>query len=115
MLILLGGAAARCELVAEVHPDAAMRGAAEAAVKEAAKIDRAAPPEGGLYPAPAGVPSEGEDPDTRRFVEHTLRDFRRAGVDRDEATRAKLRELSDQMVEHGLAFDKNIREDVRRI
>ena len=115
MLMLLGGAAARCELVAEVHPDAAMRDAAEASVKEAAKIDRDRLLDGELCTAIAGVPVEGEDPDTRRFVEHTLRDFRRAGVDRDEATRARLRELSDQMVEHGLAFDKNIREDVRRI
>jgi thimet oligopeptidase len=115
VLILLGGVFARSELIAEVHPDAAMRDAAETCTKEAAKVDRDRLLDKDLYQALAAVPKSGLDADTARFVEHTLRDFRRSGVDRDDATRARLKELSDQMVELGLAFDKNIREDLRTV
>ena len=37
-------------------------------------------------------------PTRRRVLERTLRDFRRAGVDRDDATRDRLRELSEQAI-----------------
>ena len=55
------------------------------------------------------------DADGRRVLEHTLRDFRRAGVDRDEATRDRLRELSEQGVKLSQDFGRNIRDDVRSI
>ena len=45
----------------------------------------------------------------------TLRDFKRAGVDRDEATRARIAELADRETVVGQEFSKNIREDVRTI
>src|SRR5699024_7555092 len=46
-------------------------------------------------------------------LEHTLRDFRRAGVDRDDTTRARLREIAEREVELGQAFSKQIREGRR--
>ena len=114
-LVLLGGIFARSELMAEVHPDAAMRDAAEGCTRGAAKVDRDRLLDTELYQALAAVPTAGLDADSLRFIEHTLRDFRRSGVDRDEPTRARLKALSDQMVEYGLTFDKNIREDVRTV
>jgi thimet oligopeptidase len=114
-LIHLSNAAARSELMFEVHPDADMRAAAEACTKEAARVDQDRLLDRDLYEAIAAVHLDGSDADTHRFVERTLRDFRRAGVDKDDATRARLKELLDQMVADGLEFDKNIREDVRRV
>src|SRR5262249_10850672 len=108
-LIHLMGPQARSELMAEVHPDAQMRAAAEDCTKEAAKVDRDRLLDHDLYQAIAAIKLDGADPDTRRFVERTLRDFRRAGVDKDDATRAKLKDLLDQMVADGSEFDKNIR------
>ena len=115
LLVLLGGIFGRSELVAEVHPDAAMRDAAETCTKEAARLDRDRLLDRELYDAIAAAPTADLDADGKRFVARALRDFRRAGVDKDDATRARLKALSDQMVELGLVFDKNIREDVRRV
>ena len=42
-----------------------------------------------------------------------LRDFRLAGVDRDSATRARVKALRDELVLIGQEFDRNIRDDVR--
>ena len=58
---------------------------------------------------------DGLDVDARRVLELTLRDFRRSGVDRDETTRDRLRELSERAVVLSQDFGKNIREDVRSI
>ncbi len=54
-------------------------------------------------------------PDERRLCEHALRDFRRSGVDRDEATRARIKELSEELVRIGQQFDLNIVSDTRSI
>src|SRR5262249_41110123 len=106
----------RATLFSEVHPDARMREAAEACVKDTAafqaeyKLDRA------LHDAIAAVPAAPhEDPETQRFLERTLRDFRRAGVDKDEAARARLKALNDEITAVQLDFAKNIREDVHRV
>src|SRR3989337_126398 len=44
-----------------------------------------------------------------------LRDFRRSGVDRDDATRAKIKTLLDEITAIGQEFERNVREDVRSI
>src|SRR5207244_3311992 len=51
----------------------------------------------------------------QRFVEKVLRDFKRSGVDKDDAARAKLKALQDEMVKVGQDFNRNTREDVRSI
>ena len=47
----------------------------------------------------------------RLMVSRRLRDFRQAGVDRDQATRDKVRALIAEITELGTRFDRNIRED----
>ena len=49
------------------------------------------------------------------MLDRTLRDFRRAGVDRDEATQARLRELTERETAVGQEFSRSIREDVRTV
>jgi len=68
-----------------------------------------------LYEAFAAVDTKPFDANDRRMVELTLRDFRRSGVDKDEATRKRIAELNDELVKVGQEFGKNMREDVRSI
>lgn len=56
-----------------------------------------------------------EDPEERRLLEHALRDFRRSGVDRDQATRERIRALTDELVVVGQEFAKNIAGDTREL
>lgn len=51
----------------------------------------------------------------RHMVEEALEGFRRSGVDRDAATRQKIRTLQSDITALGNEFDKNIREDVRSV
>jgi thimet oligopeptidase len=113
--LLLRDVSALAELFREVHPDADMRAAADECTKQVEKVTQDLLLDRGLYDALAAVPTTGLDAAGKRFVEHALRDFRRAGVDKDEETRARLKQLNDELVEAGLAFDTNIREDVRRV
>jgi thimet oligopeptidase len=113
--LLLSNAGHRAGLLSEVHPEKAVREAAETAVQEVSAFATELSLHRGLYEALASVPAEGLAPDTHRHLEHTLRDFRRAGVDRDEPTRARLKELADKAVRLGQDFDRAIREDVRAV
>jgi thimet oligopeptidase len=61
------------------------------------------------------VPEAGLDPLAARFRRLLLRDYRRAGVDKDEATRKQLAALDARMVELGQTFDKNIRQDKKTL
>ncbi|MBT3204840.1 MAG: Zn-dependent oligopeptidase [Gammaproteobacteria bacterium] len=49
------------------------------------------------------------------MVETTLEDFKRAGVNKDEQTREKLRQLRKEISVIGNKFSKNIQEDVRSV
>ncbi len=113
--LVLSNAGHRAGLLSEVDPDRPLREAAETAVQEISAYATELSLHRGLYDALASVKAEGLAPDTRRFLEHTLRDFRRAGVDKDEPTRARLKELADRAVRLGQDFDRAIREDVRRV
>ena len=110
----LGDAAARASLTRNVHPDAKVREAAETCEQEVDALSTELSLDRRLYDALAAVKLDGADPVDRWFVEKSLRDFRRAGVDKDDATRAKVKALREKLVKIGQEFGRNIREDVRR-
>lgn len=112
--IALGNADA-VALWAEVHPDAHVRGRADQLSQQVQKYVTELGQDRDLYAVFAALPADGLDDDAARVLEHTLRDFRRAGVDRDQATRDRLRELSEQGVRLSQDFGRHIREDVRSI
>ncbi|HET8542152.1 MAG TPA: M3 family metallopeptidase [Anaeromyxobacter sp.] len=111
----LGEAASRASLARNVHPDAAMRDAAEACEVEVDALSTELSLDRGLYDALAALDVSGEDAATRHLVAKSLRDFRRAGVDRDDATRARVRALREELVRIGQEFGRNIKDDVRRL
>ncbi|MEO7070534.1 MAG: M3 family metallopeptidase [Nostocoides sp.] len=113
--VALSNATAAGSLLAEVHPDDEVRTRAEAVVQDAQKFDTDIGLDTDLYAVFAALDPAGLDAEAARLLDRTVRDFRRAGVDRDEATRDRLRELSERAVLLSQDFSKNIREDVRSI
>jgi thimet oligopeptidase len=109
----LGNAANHVDLFAVAHPDAAMRAAAEVGKQTIAKVITDASLDRELYDLLATLDVGDADGPTRYFLDTTLRDFRRAGVDRDESTRARIRELHEELVVIGQTFGRNIRSDTR--
>ncbi len=98
-----------------LHPDKAMRGAGEKVHQAAKSFETELSLNRELFEAFAALDVEGEDEETRYAVFKILRDFRRAGVDRDDATRAKIKKLRDAIVAIGQEFDRRINDDVRSI
>jgi thimet oligopeptidase len=115
LFIHLGNAMAMAGLFSEVHPDEAVREGARACEQEGAQLATELSLDRPLYDAIAAVPAAGLDDEARRFVELKLRDFRIAGVDKDEATRARLTEINEELTKLAQQFAKNISEDVRAI
>ncbi len=109
----LAEAASRASLARNVHPDPAMRTAAESCEQQVDALSTELSLDRGLYDALSSVDVSGEDGATRHFVEKSLRDFRRAGVDRDEPTRERVRALREELVTIGQEFGRNIKDDVR--
>jgi len=109
----LSNASALASLAKNAHPDPAMRQTAERceAELEAVTTELSLDPE--IFAALEALELDGEDAVTRRFLSHALRDLRRAGVDRDAATRQRIKALNEALVRTGQDFGRNIREDVR--
>ena len=65
-----------------------------------------------LYAAIKAYAERGESlgPDEQRLLDFELRDYRRNGFELPEAERARVRELSDELVSLGVEFQKNISE-----
>ncbi|MBS1800153.1 MAG: Zn-dependent oligopeptidase [Acidobacteria bacterium] len=61
-----------------------------------------------VYKALLAVPLPVNDAATKHYVERALLEYRLAGVDKDDATRAKLRKLQDKITEQSLVFGRNV-------
>jgi thimet oligopeptidase len=104
-------ASAQSGLVAEVLPDAATRDSAEMVTQEVSAYVTELSLNRKVYDALAALDVKNGDPATRYYVEHTLLEFRLAGVDKPDATRGKIKKASDENVLLAQEFDRNIRED----
>src|SRR5438105_607753 len=104
-----------CSLLRSVHPDPAVRAHAETGEQKVSAFSTDLTLDRPVYEALAAVDPKDADPATRHLLKKTLRDFRRAGVDKDDATRARVKTLNDELVKIGQEFDSNIRNDVRKI
>ncbi|MCA1825436.1 MAG: Zn-dependent oligopeptidase [Myxococcales bacterium] len=111
----ISDASARASLLRSVHPDAAMREAGERCEQESEALSTELSLDPEIYRALSNVDASGEDQGTRWYLFRVLRDFRRAGVDKDDQTRARVRALNEELVRIGQEFQRNIRDDVRSI
>ncbi len=115
MLLEIDATAGTMNLMENVHPAKEVRTAAETCERELQNLVNEINLDRDLYDALSGVDVSAADGETKRSLEHLLRDFKRSGVDKDEATRAELKKIYEEMVEVGQAFDRTILEDVRQI
>lgn len=104
-------AGSQASLAENVLPDRATRNAAEKLSQDVAAYFTELSLNRGVYDALASLDVAKADAATRHYVTRTLRDFRLAGVDKDDATREKIKKASDEVVALGQDFSRNIRED----
>lgn len=109
---LIGRVNARTGFMGYVHPDEETRNSGTIAQQRLAAYGVEIAFRDDLYEAVrryAGTKEaqdlEGEE---ARFLEFTRRDLRRAGHELDPASRARLKELSQRLVELGIQFQQNI-------
>ncbi len=106
---------AQAELARQASPDPAMRKAAEDCDRQIQDLFTSINQDRALYDVLSGLDLSGQDGATRWWMKRDLREFRRAGVDRDVATRQRVRALNDELVAIGQEFDRNIRDDVKKV
>ncbi|HEY7505433.1 MAG TPA: M3 family metallopeptidase [Gemmatimonadales bacterium] len=111
----LDRAASATGLIQKVHPDSALREAADRSDRKVSALATEISLDRRAFDAVRAVDLGEADPVTRHYVGRILRDFRLAGVDRDSATRVRIKELREELVVIGQEFDRNIRDDVRTI
>jgi thimet oligopeptidase len=113
--LALSNAFAACSLLSQVHPDPALRSQAEEAEREADKFATDLRLDRDVYDVLAAIDPAALDADATRVLTLTLRDFTRAGVNQDDATRQRLREIGERETALAQEFSKNIREDVHSV
>ena len=113
--IALDLAGSMAGLMENVHPDPLVRAGAETAHQDVSKFITKLGLNRDLFDAMKSIDLSSADPSTKFLMEEALRNFRRAGVDKDEATRAKIVTINEELVKIGQEFDRNIREDKRSI
>ncbi len=109
-LILTDGGS-EMSLISETSPDAAVRDAAEACVQKVSAVITSVSLSRPIYDRLSMISPKRLDPKTRYALDKQLTSYRLAGVDKDEATRAKVTQLQKEIIETGLLFARNIRDD----
>jgi thimet oligopeptidase len=104
----INSAAYLAQLMQQVHPDATFRDHATAMLTKASAAQTAISLNRDVYAALAALDLTKADPATRYYVQRQLLEFRLAGVDKDDATRARLKKLNDQATEEQSLFDRDI-------
>ncbi len=111
----LSTTASECSLLDSVHPEKAIRDAAQGLAQKAAEAGTSLSLNQEVYRALAAAELTGADAAMRHYAERTLLQYRLAGVDKDDATRAKLRQLQDHATMLGLTIGRNVQEGTKRV
>ena len=102
-------------LIQQVHPDAAFRDSATTMVSKASAVQTAMALNRDLYQALSSLDVSKSDAATQYYLKRTLLEFRLAGVDKDDATRARLKQLNDDLTGEVTLFERNIADDQRSV
>ncbi|HXM20224.1 MAG TPA: M3 family metallopeptidase [Terriglobales bacterium] len=114
-ILIASDAAARSGLAEQVHPAKPFRDAAQVCEQEASQLLTDISLDKDMYNVLAAFDGSKLDSAASYFLRTTLRDYHRSGVDRDDATRAKIRQIQDELVKIGQEFEQNIPADVRKL
>ncbi|HEX7157505.1 MAG TPA: M3 family metallopeptidase, partial [Edaphobacter sp.] len=104
----LNAAAYLSGLMQQVHPDAAFRDSATTMTTKVSGARTSLSLNPAVYQALAALDLSKTDPATRYYIQRQLLEFRLAGVDKDDATRAQIKKLQDELTEAQSHFDRNI-------
>lgn len=113
----LGNVAAFGSLLGNVHPLEEARDLADAAEQEASRLGTQWSLDRDLYDVFAAIEDESvaHDPLAARLLAKVRADFRRSGVDKDDATRARITAIRERITELDQEFSRVTRDDVRTI
>src|SRR5579864_8645485 len=108
-------AAYRAGLMQQVHPEAKFHDQATEMVRKVSAAQTALALNRDVYHALAGLDVSRADAATRYYVRRQLLEFRLAGVDKDDATRDRLKQLNDQLTDEQSMFDRNISDGTKTV
>ena len=111
----LDNAAASAGLHSNVNPDESIRSAAEICEQEVSQFATDLSLNRELYEVFEKQDNKSLDAEAKRLLTKVMDDFRRSGVDKDEATRDRIKKLEEELVTIGQDFGRNIRTDVRTV
>ncbi len=94
-------------LMQQVHPDEALRDHATAMTTKVSDSQTGLSLNKQVYEALAALDVSQADAATRYYVQRQLLEFRLAGVDKDDATRARIQKLQTQLTQDLSTFDRN--------
>lgn len=115
IIILLNVAASQSNLLENVHPDSTIRKISEEYSQKVSSFASELSLNKDVFDALNSIDIANADETTKYYLQKTLRDFKLSGVDKDKATREKIKKLRDELVLISQAFSRNIREGVRSI
>ncbi len=98
-----------------VHPASSVRDAAQELSQVVSAENVALGLNREVYEALQVVDASAEDEATRYYLDRVLLGYRLSGVDRDEATRDRIRALSEEMTELSMRFSRTVQDDVREV
>jgi len=102
-------------LMEKVNPDSAFRDRATAMDTKVSDAATALSLNPDVYKAIANLDLSAADSATKYYVQRQLLEFRLAGVDKDNATRARLKKLNDDLNQQQAMFERNIADDQKSI
>lgn len=109
--IILSPSLNEAGLLREVHPDAKVRKEAGNCEQKASQFLTDLSLDSAIYQAILASDERSLDEAGQRMLKITLRDFKRSGVDQDDASRQRIKELRDELVLLSQSFGENIRKD----
>ncbi len=111
----LSNVGAMGSLLSNVHPEQAVRDAAERAEQEVMRLRTELSLDRDLFALVDALDGTDLDAEAARLLEKIRLDFARAGVDRDEETRARITAIQERMTTLDQELGRAIRDDVRTV
>ena len=111
----INSAAYLAGLMEQVHPDSTLREHAMAMLGKTSAAQASLSLNRDVYKAVASLDVSQADPGTRYYVQRALLEFRLAGVNQNDTTRARLKQLNEQLTHDESIFNRNIDDDQKSV
>jgi len=111
----LSVAGSEAGLLHSVSQDKSLRDAAESLIQKVSEASVALSLNQSVYHALAAIDTTQADQATSHYLRRTLLEYRLAGVDKDEATRQRVRQLQERITQLSLTFGRNVQEQSNTI